>query len=64
MALGGSTALRGRSLPDACEDEAGANVRCSIISSRCSRVLVDLGVPKAKIGEILLEGARGQVLKG
>ena len=69
MALGGPSAYTGRSLPDAHARtrQRGANDEVfDHFLAMFNGVLVDLGVPAAKIGEILplFEGARGQVLKG
>ena len=67
MALGGPNAYVGRSLPDAHEmprrrgmDDDSFDHFLGVFKG----VLVDLGVPDAKIGELLsvFEGARAQVL--
>lgn len=69
MALGGPNAYTGRSLANAHARtrQRGANdATFDHFLAVFKGVLVDLGVPDGKIGEILplLEGARGQVLKG
>ena len=67
MALGGPSAYTGRSLPDAHARTRQRGVNDDVFDHFLTvfkGVLVDLGVPEGKVGELLavFEGARGQVL--
>ena len=67
MALGGPNAYRGRSLHDAHVRTRQRGVNDEVVDrflAVFTGVLVDLGLPDGKIGEVLavFEGARGQVL--